>query len=175
MNKPAPRALRKQGQSGFTLIELIVVIVILGILAATALPKFASLSGDARVASLNAVRGALSTTASMVHGQSLLYPTLQKFTNEGVEVAIVNGYPSGAVATANAAGLTEADYTILASVAAAGAGDKTPPIPANGFAVIPKSVAGSEKAVKCFVSYAASATPNVAPVITNAPTAADCE
>ena len=59
-------SIKNNAQGGFTLIELIVVIVILGILAATALPKFASMAGDARWASLNAARGALSSNQKRV-------------------------------------------------------------------------------------------------------------
>src|SRR5215217_3322946 len=111
-----PRFQPSHRQAGFTLVELIAIIVMLGILAATALPKFVALGSDARKAALGAARGSLEAVKTVAHGQSLIVGSLTAPVGvERFSVAMVNGYPSSGVATAAAAGLGAADWTITVS------------------------------------------------------------
>ena len=79
-------------QGGFTLIELVVVIALLGILAAFAIPRFASLEREARSATTQGLSGSVRSAAAMAHGLYLATGATP-VNMEGNNIAITNGYP----------------------------------------------------------------------------------
>lgn len=97
-----------RNNKGFTLIELVVVIVILGILAATAAPKFMDLQKDAKTSAIHGLQGAVKSAANMAYAKSIIQgsdkiedyggtgKTCEEATESSDIVCTVYGYPQAA-------------------------------------------------------------------------------
>ncbi|PMO33525.1 type II secretion system protein [Vibrio breoganii] len=157
--------MKKQG--GFTLIELVVVIVILGILAVTAAPRFLNLQSDARESSLQGLKGAMAGAGSIVYGKAAIegLETSSTAINISDNIETLFGYPTATSAGIGAAvqGLNDDDeWEVIA-----GGDDST----ING--TITYSFAGATSDATCTVIYRAAQDATSTPQITAA-TADQC-
>lgn len=108
---------KARGARGFTLIELVMVIVILGILSAFTIPRFADLGREAREASLAGIAGTMKSAAAVTHAEQLVkgMPLGDTVELDGADITMVNGYPTAdSAGIVLAADITEnADFVIV--------------------------------------------------------------
>ena len=98
-------AVEKRRQRGFTLIELVVVIALLAILAAFAIPRYAGLEREARAATILGVSGSIRSGAALVHGL-WLSQGVNPVVMEGSIISLTEGYPDATDVSATLADLT---------------------------------------------------------------------
>jgi len=147
-------------QRGFTLIELVVVIVILGILAAFAIPRFASLDSAARVSATSALVGTMRSAAALAHSQYLAAGTSPStVVMEGTTVTLANGYPDGSSTGIQAAIQDTSGYT--------------PTYVAGPPTSVTYTKTGAVTPATCIATYVATTAASVAPAIESAGLTAD--
>jgi MSHA pilin protein MshA len=160
-------------QAGFTLVELVTVILILGVLAAVALPRYADLQGKARESKVKAVAGSMKAAAGLVkasalaNGKSCGTATGLDVPMEGMTIALNHCYPQALSAFSGgilgAANVSAGDGWTVSAVSGEGGG-------AAAASVLVLQLGDATTPASCSISYTSAADASTPPIVSTTTT-----